>query len=65
MESQAAIEANITMLSAVTEICAEKTLGSKHNSAQITPAESTAYKNCIAKFMVVPQFIMTAVQGIQ
>eukprot|EP00344_Euplotes_crassus_P002981 CAMPEP_0197007428 /NCGR_PEP_ID=MMETSP1380-20130617/40593_1 /TAXON_ID=5936 /ORGANISM="Euplotes crassus, Strain CT5" /LENGTH=57 /DNA_ID=CAMNT_0042427507 /DNA_START=39 /DNA_END=212 /DNA_ORIENTATION=+ len=46
------------MIKALSEVCGKKTLNPKHKSTKIDDYEATAYKNCVAKFIMAPQHIM-------
>ena len=62
---QAAVQANIALVQAMTKICGEKTMQRKHKSNSLSSTETTEFKNCVLKFMEAPQTIMTAFQQIQ
>lgn len=62
---QQAVQANMALVSAMTKLCTQKTLATKHKSADLSASETSDYKNCVLKFMETPQVVMTAFQGIQ
>ncbi len=60
---QQAIQAQIKLLTSVTKLCSESVLESKHKSNQLSTYESQAYRNCVMKFMEMPQIVANAMQS--
>ena len=57
---QEAMYSEIMMIKALTETCGRKALSKSHKSTQVDSSEAAAYKNCVAKFIMAPQFIMNS-----
>ena len=62
---QQAVQAQIKLLTSVTQFCSEKVLDQKHKNNSLTSYEQQAYRNCVLKFMEMPQIVSQAMQGMQ
>ena len=62
---QQAMQAQISLLQAMTKVCGEKTLDHRHKSNNLSDNESSAYRNCVLKFMESPQVVANAFQSFQ
>ena len=57
-----AMEAQAMLTTQLIETCKNKTISKKHNSAELTEAEKTAFMNCCQKYFETPNHIMSVMQ---
>ena len=57
---QNAVHTELMMIKTLNDLCGKKTLNAKHKTSSLDSYEQQAYKNCVAKFIMTPQYIMNA-----